>query len=222
VGALIACLPIVLNWRAVTRNTEPEARLPLLLAEALLESSPDSAVLFVGGDNDSYPVWYAQQVHRVRPDVAVVTVPLLPTRWYRAQLASRFGLTDSADVATFRGTRRTAIRVAEMARARGRPVATAMTMPPQGRADLGGRWRASGVVYVSSDSAPSDSMPMDTGTTRAIAALVASRVGTAPPRPAIDPVNTYFRRMLDCPRQLLDSTRATRDSTQLDSVCNYR
>jgi hypothetical protein len=221
-GALIACLPIALNWRAVTRNTEPESRLPLLLAEALLESTPPDGVLFVVGDNDSYPLWYAQQVHRIRPDVAVVTVPLLPTRWYRRQLASRFGLMDSSDVATFRGTRRTVIRVGEMTRARGRPLVASMTVPIRGRADLGDRWRAAGVVYVASDSASGDTVAIDTVTSLRIARLVDARVGTRTPRPAIDPVSSFFRRMLDCPKQLVVAARAPRDSTQLDSVCNYR
>ena len=60
--------------------------------KALLEATPRNGVLFVGGDNDSYPLWYAQEVRHIRPDVAVVTIPLLPTRWYREQVAHRFQL----------------------------------------------------------------------------------------------------------------------------------
>ena len=220
-GALLACLPIALNWRAVTRNAQPEARLPLLLAEAFLDSSPRDGVLFVVGDNDSYPLWYAQQVRGVRRDVTVVTVPLLPTEWYRRQLASRFGLLDSSDVAVFRGTSKTVVRVAEMARARGRPVVAAMTVGPTARAQIGQRWRAAGMAYVERDSTAA---AVDTATSSRIARLVDARVGTRKPRQAIDPINAYFRRMLDCPRQLVEESRAAaaRDSTQLDSVCNYR
>jgi hypothetical protein len=222
VGGVIACLPIVLNWRAVTRNAQPEARLPLLLAEALLESTPRNGVLFVVGDNDSYPLWYAQVVHRIRQDVAVITVPLLPTEWYRRQLSARHGRLDPSEVSIWRGTSKTAIRVAEMARTRGRPVVAAMTVSPRPRTDLGARWRAAGVVFVAADSGAGPAMSIDTVTSNRIASLVTSRVGSATPRPAIDPVNSFFRRMLDCPRQLVAAARAPSDSTQLDSVCNYR
>lgn len=214
-GALLACVPLVTNWRAVTRRAEPEASLPLAFASELLESTPDSGVLFVVGDNDSYPLWYAQQVKQVRPDVAVVTMPLLPTDWYRAQLSERHGL--DFDAARYDGRSETSARIATAARARGRPVAAAMTMSKRERERLGERWTAAGIVYVEGAA------PIDTAAMAKSAARTARALGDARPREAIDPVNVYFRRILDCPRQLMDVSRsAERDSIQLDSVCNYR
>jgi len=218
-GALIACLPLVTNWRAVTRRADPEARLPLAFAAELLESTPRNGVLFVVGDNDSYPLWYAQQVRQLRRDVTVVTIPLLPTDWYRRQLAARFGLIDAADVAKYDGRLETSARIARTARAKERPVVAAMTMSRSERQRLGDHWTASGVVYAEGNA------PLDSAATARSAQRVERALGARPVRDAIDPVSVYYRRILECPRLLLQHARvarAPRDSTQLDSVCNYR
>ena len=216
-GALIACLPLVTNWRAVTRRAEPEASLPLAVASELLESTPLNGVLFVVGDNDSYPLWYAQQVKKQRRDVTVVTTPLLPTDWYRRQLSDRYRLLDAADVRRYEGRQATTARIARAARAMGRPVVAAMTLSKRERERLAERWTASGVVYVEGGAG------IDTAATARSAERIARALGADAPREAIDPVNTYFRRILECPRQMLSMARsAQRDSTQLDSVCNYR
>lgn len=237
-GALVACLPIVLNWRAVTRRVEPERSLPRVLAEAILESTPPNGVLFSMGDNDSYPLWYVQQVLRVRPDVAVVTVPLLPTQWYRNQIAKRFGLLDSRATQHFDGSLSTAARIASGARAVERPIAVSMQMTAAERARLGSSWTASGLVYVESSrlsalgprqdeqrlpraESRQPTAGIDTVAARRMGDWVERRLGTRPPRAAIDPVHGYFRRMLDCPRSLLEVARNA-DSPRLDSACNYR
>lgn len=214
-GVLIACFPLVLNWRAVTRRGEPEQSLPRTLAEAFLESTPRNGVLFVVGDNDSYPLWYAQQVQRTRPDVAVITIPLLPTDWYRAQIASRFGLLEQTEIQPYEGKLETAAKIANGARRLGRPIAAAMTVTPRERARLGDDWSASGLVYVEG------SAPVDTAGTRRMANWVEQRLGQRAPRPAIDPVHSYFRRVLDCPRTIVAASPSA-DTTRLDSACNYR
>ena len=213
-GALLACLPIALNWRAVTRRAQPEASIPRVFAEGVLESAPQRAVLFAGGDNDTYPLWFAQQVLGIRRDVTVVTVPLLPTVWYRSELARRDFLLTQSEVDRFRGTLAAAAEVAGGARRLGRPVAASIVLSQRERDQIGTGWSPSGFVFV-------EERRVDTAAAARWSEWVRLRVPPGDVRDGIDPVHTYFRTVLDCPRQLLESARSA-DSIRLDSACNYR
>ena len=100
-GVLAMLLPFVpglLNWTAVDRRTDAvEARSRIDEAD-MLARVPPSGVMLAVGDNDTYPLWYLQQVEGTRRDVTVVTAPLLAAKWYRAELARRYKLLDSATV----------------------------------------------------------------------------------------------------------------------------
>jgi len=64
------------------------------LAKDYLESCPPNAILFSFGDNDTYPLWYAQEVEGIRPDVRVMVNSLLGTDWYMNEL--RYKINKSA------------------------------------------------------------------------------------------------------------------------------
>ncbi len=217
IGVAVAALPIALNWTAVDRREEPAASMPREVARELLDPLPKRAVLFVAGDNDTYPLWYAQQVENRRRDVTVVTLPLLGARWYAEEQERRFGLSGPD-----------APRIAAVARAQGRPVAVALTVDAETRNQLAVSWTVIGVVAIDTYSLGPGEQHQRTTTSidRAAVAASAGRIAAwqqnRAVQPSTDPVHQYFSDVLSCPRRMLDSTASEATTAFLDSLCNLR
>ena len=83
---IVALVPVVLNWTKASRRHGPDARLAADFAYDLLNSVPPYGILFTFGDNDTFPLWWAQEVAGIRQDVTVVCLALANTDWYIRQL----------------------------------------------------------------------------------------------------------------------------------------
>jgi len=83
------------EWNDHDRSKKTLAR---DLAKDYLESCAPNAVLFSFGDNDTYPLWYAQEVEGIRPDIRVINYSLLGIDWYINQLRYKVNKSDPIDV----------------------------------------------------------------------------------------------------------------------------
>jgi hypothetical protein len=81
IGICLLAVPALLahqEWKDHDRSTKTTAH---DMAYNYLMSCPKNAILFTYGDNDTYPVWYDQEVENIRPDVRVINLSLFPSDW---------------------------------------------------------------------------------------------------------------------------------------------
>ncbi|TKC07298.1 DUF2723 domain-containing protein [Pedobacter frigoris] len=87
-GAVLATViglfaaPVIMaaqGWDDHDRSTKMVAH---DIAVDYLQSCAPNAILFTYGDNDTYPLWYAQEVENIRPDIRLVNLSLFDTDWY--------------------------------------------------------------------------------------------------------------------------------------------
>lgn len=83
---LLALVPLFANASTAPRSKHMSTR---NVAADMLNSVEPYGVLVTVGDNDTFPIWYAQEVEGIRRDVVVANTSLLNTDWYARQLIRR-------------------------------------------------------------------------------------------------------------------------------------
>lgn len=85
IGATVIGLgaaPVLMASQGWDDHNRSEKMVAHDIAVSYLESCAPNAILFTYGDNDTYPLWYAQEVENIRPDIRLVNLSLFDTDWY--------------------------------------------------------------------------------------------------------------------------------------------
>jgi hypothetical protein len=82
----LALIPLLGNRTTASRADE---WVPRDFAYDMLQSVEPYSILITAGDNDTFPLWYAQEVEGIRRDVTLANLSLMNTRWHLRQLRRR-------------------------------------------------------------------------------------------------------------------------------------
>ncbi len=89
ITASLLAAPVLMasqNWDDHDRSDKYTAT---AMAKAYLNSCDPNAILFTIGDNDTFPLWYAQEIEGIRTDVKIVNTSLFMTDWYIDQMKTK-------------------------------------------------------------------------------------------------------------------------------------
>lgn len=82
-GLIVPIIMVSQTWKGHDRSGRYHQ---IDFAKNLLNSCEKNGILFTGGDNDTFPLWYVQEVEGFRTDVRVCNLSLLGTEWYIEQM----------------------------------------------------------------------------------------------------------------------------------------
>ena len=109
-GILALTAPAIMAFQNMDDHSRREISGSRDYANNFLNSVDENAIIFTYGDNDTYPLWYAQEVEDIRTDVRVVNLSLIAVDWYINKLRSK--VNDSEPIkltipaAAYRGKKR--------------------------------------------------------------------------------------------------------------------
>ena len=89
IAASLLAVPVLMaaqNWDDHDRSERYTA---VAMAKAYLTSCDPDAILYTIGDNDTFPLWYAQEIEKIRTDVKIVNTSLFMTDWYIDQMKTK-------------------------------------------------------------------------------------------------------------------------------------
>jgi hypothetical protein len=81
-GAGLLAAPVLMAAQGWDDHDRSEKMVAHDIAVDYMQSCAPNAILFTYGDNDTYPLWYIQEVENVRPDIRLVNLSLFDTDWY--------------------------------------------------------------------------------------------------------------------------------------------
>ncbi len=94
----LLAVPVLMASQEWDDHDRSQKTLARDLGKNYLESCAPNSILFTFGDNDTYPLWYTQEVEEVRKDLRVINYSLLGTDWYINQLRYKLNESAPADV----------------------------------------------------------------------------------------------------------------------------
>jgi hypothetical protein len=88
-GVLALSAPVIMGFQNFDDHSRAEITASRDYASNFLNSVDKNGIIFTYGDNDTYPLWYAQEVEGIRTDVRVVNLSLIAVDWYINKLRNR-------------------------------------------------------------------------------------------------------------------------------------
>ncbi|SMO35455.1 glycosyltransferase family 117 protein [Solitalea koreensis] len=88
-GLCLVAVPALMAKEEWNDHDRSQRYLTRDLAANYLNSCAQNAIIFTYGDNDTYPLWYCQEVEGIRTDVRIVNLSLLGTDWYGRQMKNK-------------------------------------------------------------------------------------------------------------------------------------
>ncbi len=112
---LVMLAPLLMGFQNFDDHSRKDHSGARDYAQNFLQSCDENAIIFTYGDNDTYPLWYAQEVEGIRTDVRVVNLSLIAVDWYISQLRRKVNNSEaikmSIPMEKMRGYRRNQVPV---------------------------------------------------------------------------------------------------------------
>jgi hypothetical protein len=109
-AGLVVIAPIIMGVQNFDDHSRAKHTGARDYANNFLESCDKNAIIFTYGDNDTYPLWYAQEVEGIRRDIRVVNLSLIAVDWYIDNLRRKINESDAIKMSlkpeSYRGFKR--------------------------------------------------------------------------------------------------------------------
>lgn len=89
IGLIVLSAPVIMGFENYDDHNRMHHTASRDYASNFLNSLEPNAILFTYGDNDTYPLWYAQEVEEIRTDVRIVNLSLVQVDWYINKLTRK-------------------------------------------------------------------------------------------------------------------------------------